>query len=298
VDTLETAERQLTSRPDRPTIEGRTGYAEALAALDSTDVTATWILERAAVTRDHGPFARAYVRRLALAAVNVYQGARHSAANLLNQWDLHCEPSWPGEELSALIDEADAERTRELSRRVEPWQQRARERMRERRKVEEERKAKADLNRRLTEALGTSARYVRMLRSEGTTVRATAETMAKILGGKPETYLRPPRRRGRRADLVALLMKAPADGCDFPHFVAEPPEDLDEQSSEMIGVLRARGAADFKSLEALVAFVGALEFESVDMGCAADVWRAFKRWRVMRIATLACFAVDEGQDLI
>lgn len=294
-------DRSRMSLDDRPTIEGRDGYSAALAALDSIPHdgnTLAWILERAAVTRDHGAFARSFARRIALEAVKAYGGQQHSAVVLLQHWNTHCEPAWSGEDLSEFVGDAHTEWQRSRTQKLEPWEARARERAAERRRAEEERKVKADLNRRLTEALGTSARYVRLLRNEGTTIRATAETMAKILGGKPETYLRPPRRRGRRADLVALLMKARADGADFTDFVAEPPDNLDEPSREMISVLRARGASDFKSLEALVAFVGALDFESVDVGCAADVWRAFKRWRVMRIASIACFTVDEGEDLI
>jgi hypothetical protein len=161
------------------------------------------------------------------------------------------------------------------------------------------RKVHSELNTRLAEALGTSVRYVRMLRNEGTTLPETAKIMAIILGGKPETYMRPARRRGRRADLVAWFMKVQADGCSFTDFIADPPEDhLEGDAHNMIAVLQVRGAADFQSLETLIAFVSALDFESVSVESAATVWRAFKIWRIDRIATLARFTADEGAELI
>jgi hypothetical protein len=93
-------------------------------------------------------------------------------------------------------------------------------------------------------------------------------------------------------------MKVQAYACGFTDLVADPPDDLEDDTREMIGVLQARGAADFQTLEALIAFVGALEFETVSVESAATVWRAFKRWRINRVAMIACFTVDEGEELI
>lgn len=207
------------------------------------------------------------------------------------------QPTYPAGDGDS-IQEAN-KRFAELCARVNASQQaRARARIAEKRKAAAALEARSESNKRLAEALGTSVRYVRMLRSDGTTLPETAKTMAAILGGKPESYMRRPRRRGRRADLVAIMMKIPAEECGFTDFVADPPEGIDDGTQEMVAVLQARGARDFQSLEALVAFIDTLEFESVGVESAATVWRAFKIWRIDRIATIARFTANEGAELI
>lgn len=233
-------------------------------------------------------------RRVALMAFKKYGPARHSARLVLDHWNMRCDPPWTEEQLDAFLDhavnETNAEQRREYANRPEARQ--ARFRLAERRKAEAHRKGEAESNKRLAEALGTSVRYVRMLRSEGTTQFHTAQVMASVLGGKPSDYMRRGRKRGRQADLVALFMKAPAESCGFTDFVSDPPTLLGDAERDIITVFATRGVSDFESLEDMISFLGALDFETVDLAVAPHVWRAFKLWRIERIAAIACYAVE------
>jgi hypothetical protein len=294
MSTLSTPSGELTKRL---TIEDRASYDAAVSASEGfeewTD-RADWLMWRAPITRGHGSHATAFAAYLAR---KIVAGNRDTNACvlLLERWSMDCDPQWSREQLQTMANEAYTAWSR--AQPEEPWALRARAKAAEKRTTEEARKSHAEENKRLAEALGISVRYVRMLRSEGTAQPETAKTMAAILGGKPETYMRRARRRGRRIDLVALLMKVQADACGFTDFIADPPEELTGDAREMIDMLRVRGATDFESLEALISHVGALEFETVGVESAVTVWRAFKRWRIQRIATLACFTIDESDGL-
>jgi hypothetical protein len=94
-----------------------------------------------------------------------------------------------------------------------------------------------------------------------------------------------------------MFMRPNVSGCAFTDFIRRPPNDLGDDVREIVEVLQARGARDFETLEALVTFLQHLEFESINIAVAPDVWRSYKKWRIRQIGDVACLAVDEGQDV-
>jgi hypothetical protein len=280
-------------------IEDGASYAAAMDIIDGFEHRsdrADWLMRNAPITRGHGPHALKFAALLARKLVARNQDTQ-SCVLLLEQWTTYCDPQWSRDQLRSIAGNAYVEWQKANRGPVDPWRLRAREKAAERHNANEARKSHAESNKQLAAALNKTLRYVRMIRSIGTTLPETAKVMATILGGAPDWYMRQARRPGRRPDLVAMFMKVQADGCGFTDFAADPPEELASDAREMIDMLDVRGAADFQSLEALIAHVGGLEFETVSVESAAITWRAFKRWRINRLATLACFTIDEGEEL-
>lgn len=206
-----------------------------------------------------------------------------------NWWILRCEPGLPGDTLKRLVQEAfDAAI---LDRRHKPSDFRVRlrlERAAKKRRIEMKKNNVERLNR-VADALGCGIRYARMLISEGTTDRAKAETLARILGTKPEDHLRSRRRTGREVDLVSWFMKVRVPNGCFCDFVEEDPK-LPMSAYELVKSIRETRAcsreelAEVTSLEALLNCCRSVRQDSPAVGAATQVWYAYRVWKIEVVA--------------
>jgi hypothetical protein len=209
-----------------------------------------------------------------------------------NWWVLRCEPGLPAELLKKLLrEEFDAA---VLERRHKPrdFRQRLRLEHAAKQRRTERRKENAALLKRVADTLGCSTRYARMLISEGTTSRTVAATLARMLGTDPEDHLRSRRRTGREADLVSWFMKVWVPDGSFRDFVETDPK-LPASACELVKTLREQKGSsqaeqlEIASLEKLISYCESIRPDSPVAGVAAQVWYAYRVWKIEVVAAHA-----------
>lgn len=148
----------------------------------------------------------------------------------------------------------------------------------------EQRSDDAELHKTIARRLKVSVRQARNLRTHGTTSHEQAKRLAAILGTNPREHMRGARRRGPRADLVGMFMRARVAGAGFTDFIRESPA-----GNRLINALKKSGARDFANVGDLVRHVRKLDFTG---GAIDAVWLAFTKWKIATIADMARLAAD------
>lgn len=151
----------------------------------------------------------------------------------------------------------------------------------------------------------TESRVYEIFR-EGTTHQGQAEKIARLYGGTAEQYYRDPRPKGRKRDLVGLMMRL-GEYYTFREFVSE-----ETIAAEEVGALDAcdslisrldleylahgnrKPPDDFETLESLLGYMRKEGFSLEQRDLAPLMWNRFKCWRIDQVAMEAKFDVEDG----
>jgi hypothetical protein len=164
----------------------------------------------------------------------------------------------------------------------------------------EKRQRNAQLVRQVADSVGCGIRYARMLISEGTPNLEVAEKLALVFGTKPDEHLRTKKRTGRQPDLVGWFMRTSTPNSSFRDFVQESPASLPANSWDLSEALREQDGAlkaeqyGISSLENLVEHCRSLHLGYPITEKAAQIWSAYKIWKIEVIAAQATHMANDG----
>lgn len=154
----------------------------------------------------------------------------------------------------------------------------------------------------LARRLGIAERNVYVRLASKTTSRDIAEKIAKHYGGKPEDYLRAPRRRGRTRSYP--FRDFIRDEFEQAHEAWKQglPDDKNPHADVMhilytmyCGRVDPKPPADFLTLESLLNFImrtGKFRIEERDS--VALLWKLFRLWREEQLYLERVFAIECG----
>jgi hypothetical protein len=262
----------------------------------------SWLAEKA--PKDIGADKRGMGRskRLVAKIIERYPAASFNDIYycLDNWWVLRCKPGLPTGVLKKIVrEEFDAAI---LDRRHKPKDFHERSRLENGAKTRrtEKRRDNAALLKHLADTLGCTTRYARMLIADGTTDRATAESLARMLGTQPEEHLRKKRRTGRQPDLVSWFMKIWVPTGSFRDFVEDDSFKLPLGTYELLETLREQKGAlkseqsEISSLENLIEYSRSIRRDFPVADAATKIWCFYRLWKIDVVAAQATRMANEG----
>lgn len=217
-----------------------------------------------------------------------------------NWWTLRCKPGLPIGVLKKITREEFDAAILDGRHKPKDWRERWRLENGAKKRRTEKRRENAVFLKHLANSLGCTPRYARMLIADGTTDRATAETIARMMDTEPEEHLRKRRRTGRQPDLVNLFMKIWIPNGSFRDFVEDDPSKLPPSSYELFETLREQegtlksAQAEISSLENLIEYCRSVRQDYQAADAATKIWRAYRLWKIEVVAGQATRMANEG----